>query len=79
MAPIFFITLSPEKSRGSAISALAQDVDALMAVSNLLMSRVAPYRGEGRLSRVVQNGVDLSLVPNHEKEKAAQRSSPSAR
>ena len=48
---------------------IAQDVDALMAVSNLLMSRVAPYRGEGRLSRVVQNGVDLSLVPNHEKRK----------
>ncbi len=48
---------------------IAQDVDALMAVSNLLMSRVAPYRGEGRLSRVVQNGVDLSLVPNDEKRK----------
>ena len=48
---------------------IAQDVDALMAVSNLLMSRVAPYRGEDRLSRVVQNGVDLSLVPNHEKRK----------
>ena len=48
---------------------IAQDVDALMAVSNLLMSRVAPYRGEGRLSRVVQNGVDLSLVPNGEKRK----------
>ena len=48
---------------------IAQDVDALMAVSNLLMSRVAPYRGEGRLSRVVPNGVDLSLVPNHEKRK----------
>ncbi len=52
---------------------IAQDVDALMAVSNLLMSRVAPYRGEGSLSRVVPNGVDLSLVPNDEKEKAAQR------
>ena len=48
---------------------IAQDVDALMAVSNLLMSRVAPYRGEGRLSSVVPNGVDLSLVPNHEKRK----------
>ena len=48
---------------------IAQDVDALMAVSSLLMSRVAPYRGEDRLSRVVQNGVDLSLVPNHEKRK----------
>lgn len=48
---------------------IAQDVDALMAVSNLLMSRVAPYRSEDRLSRVVQNGVDLSLVPNDEKRK----------
>ena len=48
---------------------IAQDVDALMAVSSLLMSRVAPYRGEGSLSRVVQNGVDLSLVPNGEKRK----------
>lgn len=48
---------------------IAQDVDALMAVSNLLMSRVAPYRGEDRLSRVVPNGVDLSLVPNDEKRK----------
>lgn len=48
---------------------IARDVDALMAVSNLLMSRVAPYRGEGELSRVVQNGVDLSLVPMNEKKK----------
>ena len=48
---------------------IAQDVDALMAVSSLLMSRVAPYRGESRLSRVVPNGVDLSLVPNDEKRK----------
>ena len=48
---------------------IARDVDALMAVSNLLMSRVAPYRGEGKLSRVVQNGVDLSLVPINEKKK----------
>lgn len=42
---------------------IARDADALMAVSSLLMSRVAPYRGEGKLSRVVPNGVDLSLVP----------------
>ena len=42
---------------------IAQDVDALMAVSSLLMSRVAPYRGKDRISRVVPNGVDLSLVP----------------
>lgn len=42
---------------------IAREADALMAVSSLLMQRVAPYRGEGRLSRVVPNGVDLSLVP----------------
>jgi len=42
---------------------IAKEADALMAVSNLLMSRVAPYRGEGKTSRIVPNGVDLSLVP----------------
>lgn len=42
---------------------IAREADALMAVSTLLMSRVAPYRGEGKCSRVVPNGVDLSLVP----------------
>ena len=41
---------------------IARGADALMAVSSLLMGRVAPYRGE-RLSRVVPNGVDLSMVP----------------
>ena len=43
---------------------IARGADALMAVSSLLMGRVAPYRGE-RLSRVVPNGVDLSMVPEH--------------
>ena len=43
---------------------IACEADALMAVSNLLMSRVAPYRGEGKISRIVPNGVDLSLVPD---------------
>ncbi|MBP3657000.1 MAG: glycosyltransferase [Clostridia bacterium] len=42
---------------------IARRVDALMAVSSLLLSRVAPYRGRKRLSLVVPNGVDLSLVP----------------
>ena len=42
---------------------IAREADALMAVSTLLMSRVAPYRGGEKLSRVVPNGVDLSLVP----------------
>lgn len=42
---------------------IAREADALMAVSTLLMSRVVPYRGEGKCSRVVPNGVDLSLVP----------------
>ena len=44
---------------------IAREADALMAVSSLLMSRVAPYRGEGKITRVVPNGVDLSLVPEH--------------
>ena len=43
---------------------IAKEADALMAVSNLLMSRVAPYRGEEKISRIVPNGVDLSLVPD---------------
>ena len=43
---------------------IAREADALMAVSSLLMSRVAPYRGEGKISRIVPNGVDLSLVPD---------------
>lgn len=42
---------------------IAREVDALMAVSSLLLSRVEPYRGAGKLTRVVPNGVDLSLVP----------------
>lgn len=42
---------------------IAQEADALMAVSTLLRSRVAPYRDEGKITRVVPNGVDLSLVP----------------
>ena len=42
---------------------IANGVDALMAVSSLLMSRVRPYRDEQKISRVVPNGVDLSLVP----------------
>lgn len=42
---------------------VAKRVDALMAVSSLLLSRVAPYRGKKKLSLVVPNGVDLSLVP----------------
>lgn len=42
---------------------IAREADALMAVSSLLLSRVAPYRGEGKVTRVVPNGVDLSLIP----------------
>ncbi|MDO5376953.1 MAG: glycosyltransferase [Clostridia bacterium] len=42
---------------------IAREADALMAVSSLLLSHVAPYRGEGGITRVVPNGVDLSLVP----------------
>ena len=43
---------------------IARETDALMAVSSLLMSRVVPYRGEEKISRIVPNGVDLSLVPD---------------
>lgn len=53
----------PGKTPWPRNARIARDADALMAVSSLLMSRVAPYRGEGKLSRVVPNGVDLSLVP----------------
>lgn len=42
---------------------IAREADALMAVSSLLLSRVAPYRGEGKVTHVVPNGVDLSLIP----------------
>lgn len=42
---------------------IARQADALMAVSSLLLSRVAPYRGEGKVTEVVPNGVDLSLIP----------------
>ena len=42
---------------------IANEADALMAVSSLLMSRVAPYREKEKLSCIVPNGVDLSLVP----------------
>lgn len=48
---------------------IAREADALMAVSSLLMSRVAPYRPQEKLSRVVPNGVDLSLVPEETKNK----------
>lgn len=39
----------------------ARSVEGLMAVSQKLLSLVAPYRGDG-LSEVIPNGVDLSLV-----------------
>jgi len=54
----------PGKTPWTRNQMIAREADALMAVSNLLMSRVAPYRGEGKISRVVPNGVDLSLVPD---------------
>ena len=53
----------PGKEPWARNQMIAREADALMAVSSLLMSRVAPYRPEGKLSRVVPNGVDLSLVP----------------
>jgi len=53
----------PGKEPWARNQMIAREADALMAVSNLLMSRVAPYRSEGKISRIVPNGVDLSLVP----------------
>lgn len=43
---------------------IVQKADALLAVSSLLMARVAPYRETG-VTRIVPNGVDLSLIPEH--------------
>lgn len=54
----------PGKEPWARNQMIAREAGALMAVSSLLMSRVAPYRPEGKLSRVVPNGVDLSLVPD---------------
>jgi len=42
---------------------IAREVDALMAVSPMLLNRVRGCRGEKAISRVVENGVDLSLIP----------------
>lgn len=53
----------PGKTPWARNQMIAREADALMAVSSLLMSRVKPYRGEGKISRIVPNGVDLSLVP----------------
>ena len=54
----------PGKEPWARNQMIAREADALMAVSSLLMSRVAPYRGEEKISRIVPNGVDLSLVPD---------------
>ncbi|MBR5301427.1 MAG: glycosyltransferase [Clostridia bacterium] len=54
----------PGKTPWARNRMIAREADALMAVSSLLMSRVSPYRGEGKISRIVPNGVDLSLVPD---------------
>lgn len=53
----------PEQTPWKRNAMIARETDALMAVSSLLLSRIAPYRGEGRITRIVPNGVDLSLVP----------------
>lgn len=53
----------PEQTPWKRNIMIAREADALMAVSSLLLSRIAPYRGEGRITRIVPNGVDLSLVP----------------
>ena len=58
---IFHYFIPGKKPWGRNIR-IARQADALVAVSSLLLSRVAPYRDRG-LSRVVPNGVDLSLIP----------------
>ncbi len=53
----------PGKAPSRRCASIASGVDALMAVSTLLLSRVQPYRAGDKLTRVVPNGVDLSLLP----------------
>ena len=53
----------PGKAPWPRNARIAREADALMAVSDMLRARIAPYREEDALTRVVQNGVDLSLVP----------------
>ena len=53
----------PRDGHAGLIVARALGIPFALTVSTLLMSRVAPYRGGEKLSRVVPNGVDLSLVP----------------
>ena len=57
----------PGKTPWARNQMIAREADALMAVSSLLMSRVKPYRPQEKLSRIVPNGVDLSLVPDETK------------
>ena len=57
----------PGKTPWARNRMIAREADALMAVSSLLMSRVKPYRPQEKLSRIVPNGVDLSLVPDETK------------
>ena len=52
----------PGKRPWARNARIAREADALLAVSSLLMRRVQPYRPSG-LTRVVPNGVDLSLIP----------------
>ena len=49
---------------------IAREADALLAVSSMLMERVAPYRSGFRM--VVPNGVDLSLVPERRENRPRQ-------
>ena len=57
----------PGKTPWARNQMIAREADALMAVSSLLMSRVKPYRPQEKLSCIVPNGVDLSLVPDETK------------
>ena len=47
---------------------IVKSADALMAVSEMLMNRLRAYRPAGKITEVVPNGLDLSLVPDVPRE-----------
>ena len=52
----------PGKMPGKRNLRIVRQADAFMAVSTMLLRRIQPYRTEG-ITEVVQNGLDLSLLP----------------
>lgn len=47
---------------------IVRSADALMAVSNMLMDRLRPYRPADKITEIVPNGLDLSLIPEVSRE-----------